>query len=521
MIDQKKRITLAALSMSFATFLSRISGYVKDMVLAGFFGAGLVADTFFVAFRIPNLLRELFAEGSISSAFIPVLSEYRTKYGDDEARKIVRMVFTLILMIVGGITIIGIIASPLIVTVIAPGFISNPEKFNLTVTLTRIMFPFLLFISLSSLLMGALNVKRVFFIPSFAPVMLNLSVIFSVLIMGSLFRIPIMAVAAGVTLGGLAQILIQLPSFLKNNYDLRISYSLRHEALKKIIILIIPATMGMAVSQINIFVSTIIASFLKEGSITYLYYSMRLIQFPVGIFGVAMGMAVLPMFSEHASRNDFSSLKEDFSFSLKLLLFITIPSMFGLIVLRHEIVEVLFERGRFAHHDTIQTAYALLFYSLGIWSIVGVRIITATFYAIQNTITPVKVAGTGMLINIVFSIILMRFLEHGGLALANSIASWSNFFILYYLLRKKLGRLDTKKLFNTISKIFLASLLMSFLVKYLYTILTSGITSLTLKFLVLLLSVASGVIIYITIMNIMKSEELQLLKELLRKRRRQ
>lgn len=516
MSDTKRKITLSALLMSFATFLSRISGYIKDMVLASFFGAGLVADTFFVAFRIPNLLRELFAEGSISSAFIPVLTEQRTMKGEEEARKIVRVVFTFIIIVVGLITILGILFAPLIVKLIAPGFIPFPEKFSLTVLLTRIMFPFLLFISLASLVMGALNVKKVFFIPAFAPVMLNLSIIFCLLVFGEYISPPIIAVAIGVTIGGLFQFLFQLPSFLRQGYDLRPNSDFRHEALKKIALLLIPATMAMAVSQINIFVSTILASFLKEGSITYLYYSMRLIQFPIGIFGVAIGMAVLPFFSEHASRGKYDLLKKDFSFAIRLLFFLTIPAMLGLISLRIEIIEVLFERGLFTHHDTVQTAYALFFYSLGIWSIVGVRIMTAFFYSVQDTRTPLRIATTGMLINIIASIILMRFLDHGGLAFANSISSWTNLFLLYYFLRKRFGSPGTTVIVLSVLKTLLCSLLMAVFVKFIYN---QSYEISGLKIFSLSVAIVTGLGFYITITYLLNSEELLFLKDMIKKRR--
>lgn len=518
MTDSKKRITVAAFLISFATFLSRISGYIKDMVLARYFGAGLLSDTFFVAFRIPNLLRELFAEGSISSAFIPVLTEYRTKRGDDEAKRIVRIVFTFILFVVGAITLIGILSSPFIVKVIAPGFIPVPEKFNLTVLLTRIMFPFLLFISLASLLMGALNVKKVFFIPALAPVMLNLSIIFFVIFLGRNMDAPIISVAVGVTVGGFLQFLFQVPSFFKSGYDLRIDTNFRHEALKRIALLLLPAIAGMAVSQINIFVSTILASFLKEGSITYLYYSMRLIQFPIGIFGVAMSMAVLPLFSEHASRGDIELLKRDFSFALRFLFFITVPAMLGLIALRIEIIEVLFERGRFTHYDTVQTAKALLFYSLGIWSIVGVRIMTAMFYSVQDTKTPVKIATAGIITNIIASLILMRFLEHAGLALANSIASWINLLLLYTFLRRRFGSLRTSLLLLSTFKTFVASVVMAILAKVSYEI---SFIMLNSKVLSLFLAIASAIAFYITITYLLKSEEFYFLRDMILKRWRE
>ena len=456
-MDEKRNITKAAGLMSVATFISRILGYIKDMILAVFFGATGLSDTFFVAFRIPNLLRELFAEGSMSSAVIPVLTEHQTKYGDEEAKRLVRIIFTSITIFVGLICVLGIIFAPAIVTAIAPGFLNMPDKFSLTVLLTRLMFPFLLFISLAAIVMGALNTRRIFFIPAVAPAMLNITIIAAVLLLAPGMEQPIIAVAIGVAIGGLVQFAFQLPSFFKNGYSLTPQYDFRHPGLKKISILILPATMGMAVAQINIFISTILASYLVEGSITYLYYSMRLIQFPIGIFGVAMGMAVLPTLSEHAVKGDFDSLRSDFSFALRLLFFMTIPAMAGLIALREPIVNILFQRGRFDYAATIGTSQALLFYSLGIWAMVGVRIVTVSFYSMQDTKTPVKVAVIALLTNIILSLIFMGPLKHSGLALANAVASSVNFTALFFMLRKKLGRVEGRKIAASFIKISTAS----------------------------------------------------------------
>ncbi|MBI4697540.1 MAG: murein biosynthesis integral membrane protein MurJ, partial [Nitrospirae bacterium] len=402
------------------------------------------------------------AEGSMSSAFIPVLTEYQTKQGKEEAGRLVRITFTFIAILVGVICIAGIIFAPAIVAVIAPGFVSIPDKFNLTVLLTRVMFPFLLFISLAALVMGALNTRRIFFTPSVAPAVLNIVTIAAILVLVHRIDQPVIAVAIGVALGGLIQFAFQIPSFFRNGYSLAPDFDFRHPGLKKMSLLVIPATMGMAVAQINIFISTILASYLSEGSITYLYYSMRLIQFPIGIFGVAMGMAVLPTLSEHAAKGDLGSLKSDFSFALRMLFFMTVPAMAGLISLREPIVNILFQRGVWGYEATVGTAQALLFYSFGIWAIVGVRIVTACFYSMQDTKTPVKIAVMAMLTNIIFSFILMKPLKHGGLALANAIASSANFIILFFMLRKKLGRIDGIRIAGSFVKISAASAMTGF-----------------------------------------------------------
>jgi putative peptidoglycan lipid II flippase len=520
-MDTKGTIARSAGIISLATFISRVLGYAKDMILARYFGATGVSDTFFVAFRIPNLLRELFAEGSMSSAFIPVLTEYQTNHGAEEAKRLVRITFTFIMICAGLFCVAGIIFAPELVTLIAPGFLRNAGKFSQTVLLTRIMFPFLLFISLAALVMGALNTRRIFFVPALAPAMLNVTIILAVLTLVPLLQQPILAVAIGVTLGGLVQWGFQLPLFFQKGYDLRTDYRFRHPGLKKMSILIAPATMGMAVAQVNIFVSTILASYLSQGSITYLYYSMRLIQFPVGIFGVAMGMAILPTLSEHAVRGEMDKLREDFSFALRLLFFITIPAMIGLIALREPVVNILFQRGMFDYGATVGTADALLFYATGIWAIVGVRIVTATFYSLNDTRTPVKVAVAAVVMNIIMSLLLMNPLKHSGLAFANAIASSVNFILLFYFLRRRLGRIDAKRILKSFIKICVASTIMGVLgwrVLHGELWMTSG--RVAEKALYLSGTIAACVAIYLTISILLKGDEVNYLYDRIKDRLR-
>lgn len=519
-MDAQGRIARAAGAMSIATLISRVLGYVKDMILARYFGATGLSDTFFVAFRIPNLLRELFAEGSMASAFIPVLTQYQTRYGAEEARRLVRVTFTVILCGVGLVCLAGVIFTPAIIAAIAPGFLGAPGQFSLAVLLTRIMFPFLLFISLASLVMGALNARKVFFVPALAPAFLNVVIIAAVLFLVSRLEEPIVAVAVGVAAGGIVQFAFQLPAFFRSGYDLRIDADLRHPGLRRMGALVLPATMGMAVAQINIFVSTILASYLPGGSITYLYYAMRLIQFPVGIFGVAMGMAVLPALSEHAVRGDTERLREDFSFALRLLFFITVPAMAGLIALREPIVSTLFQRGVFDAAATAGTALALLCYALGIWAIVGVRVVTATFYSLQDTRTPVRVAVGAMLANIIMSLALMGPLQHAGLALANSIASTVNFVFLFYFLRQRIKRVDARRILRSFGKIIVASAAMGAAGWPLgsYAIWQSP-DRLLEKALLLSGTIVLCLVVYLTISRLLRSDELEHLYAIIRKRR--
>jgi len=446
--------------MSIATLISRILGFVRDMTLASFFGAAGTSDTFFVAFRIPNLLRELFAEGSMSAAFVPVLARVEADGGREEATRLVRASLTFMLMLVGGVCGLGALFAPQIVVAIAPGFLADPEKLALTVLLTRVMFPFLLFVSLAALVMGALNTRRVFFVPALASAVFNAVWIAAVPLLAGRVSPAVAAIAVGVAIGGAAQLLFQIPSFLRAGYSLRPSLRFGHPGLRQMGVLLVPATFGMAVAQVNIFVSNILASYLPQGSITYLYYSMRLIQFPIGIFGVAMGMAVLPALAAHAARGETGRVREDFSYALRLLFFITVPAMAGLIALRTPIVNLLFVRGRFDEIAAAGTAQALLYYALGIWAVVGVRVVASTFYALHDTRTPVRVGVAAMLVNVALSLLLMGPLAHAGLALANACASMTNFALLFFLLRRRLGRLEAGRIARSLLRTTVAASLM-------------------------------------------------------------
>jgi putative peptidoglycan lipid II flippase len=458
-MGEKRNIARAAGLMSAATMISRVLGYVRDMVIAFYLGATQISDAFFLAFRIPNLLRELFAEGSTASAVIPVLTEYE---GTDraEAARLVRIAFGFVVVVSGAVTVLGVVFAPQIVSVIGSGFTSEAQ-ISLTVTLTRMMFPFLFFISLASVAMGALNTRRVFFVPAVAPAFLNICIIAMTFTIAVQYGRPVMGAALGVSLGGLVQFLVQVPLMKRHGYRLMPLINFNHPGLRKILKLVLPMTFTISVSQIYVLVASIIATYLPEGSITYLFYSMRLIHFPIGVFGVAMGMAVLPSLSAHAHRGDIMSVKEDFSFSLRLLFFITVPAMAGLIALREPIINLLFQHGNvWDYTATKKTGQALLFYSLGIWAVVGVRVMTSTFYSLQNTKTPMKVAALGLAVNIVLCLALMGPMLHNGLALAHAAAATLNFTILFLLLRRHLGGFPAREIVRSFLRAAAASAVM-------------------------------------------------------------
>ncbi|MCK4486344.1 MAG: murein biosynthesis integral membrane protein MurJ [Desulfobacterales bacterium] len=449
-MPETARMTKAAGIVGAATLLSRILGFVRDVIVAWFFGAGLAADAFFVAFRIPNLLRRLFAEGSLTISFIPVFTEYLSSNSREEAFRLARSAFWLLSIVLAGVAVVGILVSPLIVKVIAPGFFSSPGKFDLTVLLTRIMFPYIFFIGLVALCMGILNALGHFAAPALAPVLLNLAMISAVLLLSPHLERPAVGLAIGVVVGGILQLGLQIPFVIRKGFRLAIRGPLYHPAVKRIAVLMTPAVFGAAVYQINIFVGTLLASLLPEGSVSYLYYADRLVQFPLGVFGIALATAVLPSLSRQAVVNDMEGLRSSFAYALKLVFFITIPAMTGLIVLKEPIVRLLFQRGAFDVATTHFTAEALFYYAIGLWAFSGVRIVVSTFYALQDTKTPVKIAVISLLVNIVLSILLMGPMRHGGLALATSLAAAVNLILLVQALKKRLGRIGAHDILGSV-----------------------------------------------------------------------
>ncbi len=376
-MSEQTSVTRAAWSISLVTAVSRILGFIRVMVIAKIFGAGMVADAFFQAFRISNILREVLAEGSMSAAFIPVFTEYFHTKSKEEARELASSIFYILLFICIGVVTLGMAFSPAIVNAIAHGYAQYPEKFALTVKLTRIMFPYILFIGLSAVTMGMLSSLGSFTVPALSPVMLNLSMIGFALYVSPHMDTPVVGLALGVVFGGLLQLLIQLPPLKKKGMGFLFMIRPRDPGVKKVGRLTIPVIGSQASTQINMFISSLIATYLPEGSVSYLFYATTLFQFPHGIFGVSITTAVLPSMSRQAAVGDYDGLKDTLSFGLRYILFIMVPSMVGLIVLSVPITSLLFQRGTFTYASTVNTAYALQFYSLGLWAYSWVRIINA------------------------------------------------------------------------------------------------------------------------------------------------
>jgi len=519
-MSEKHNIARAAATIGMGTFLSRVLGFIRDMVTAHFFGAGMAADAFFVAFRIPNLWRRLVGEGSLTISFIPVYTEYLTQRSEDESRELTHIAFTIAGLILFVLTILGILLSPVLVRIIAPGFARIPEKFQLTVTLNQIVFPYLFFMGFFALSMGILNSRRHFFGPSIAPIFLNISMILSVLLFYHILRVPVMALALGVLAGGVIQFLFQIPFLLKKGIDFRFNLNFRHPAIKRIGLLMVPGLIGTGVYQLNVFIDTIFASFLPGGSVSYLYFADRLLEFPLGIFAIAIGMAALPSLSMLASRGRIEELKETISFALRLVSFISIPAMVGLIALKTPIINLLFQRGVFDYSATVMTARALLCYSIGLWAIAGVRTIVPAFYALQDTWTPLKIGLVCLGANVILNSILVFPLKHAGLALATSLSAMLNLILLSRKLSPKLEGIDMRGLIKSLLRIFASSIPMGVVSYFIcsfgdWTTSGQGIQ----KALLLVAGIVAGLSAYLASSYWMKNEELMFLTKMVKRRR--
>jgi putative peptidoglycan lipid II flippase len=462
---EKDKIAKSTGLVSSATFLSRVFGLIREQVFAYLFGAGMATDAFVAAFRIPNLLRDLFAEGALSSAFIPVFKEKLTLQGKEEAFRLTNLIVNLLLIVLFVLIIIGIIFSPAIVNLIAPGFDKVEGKIELTTLLTRIMFPFLLLVSLAAVCMGILNSFEKFGVPALAPTMFNLGMILAGFFISPFLEIPIMGMALGVLLGGVGQLVLQLPTLFKQGYRYKPILDWKDPGIRKILLLLTPAILGLASTQVNIFVNTLIASLLPQGSVSYLNYSFRLMHFPLGVFGVAVATVTFPYVAEKAAQKNYAELISICSSSLKLIFFLTIPSAFFLTIGSKPIVSLLYQHGKFSFADTIFTSQALIFYVIGLFAYASVRVLSPVFYTLGQAKIPVISSAIAVGVNIILNLILMHPLSFRGLALATSISAILNMTILFLVLNKGIGPFDVKDLRDSFFKIVLASLLMGLLLQ--------------------------------------------------------
>lgn len=419
------------------TLLSRVLGFVRDIVIARLFGASLGTDAFFVAFKIPNFLRRLFAEGAFSQAFVPVLSEYKTQRSHAEVRELVGSVSGSLGAVLFVVTVIGVVAAPVLILIFAPGFSTTGPKHALAVEMLRLTFPYLLFISLTALAGGVLNTFGRFGVPAFTPVFLNLSLIGAAIWLGPLVAEPVTALAWGVLIAGFVQLAFQLPFLLRLRVLALPRPRFRDPGVRRILRLMLPAIFGVSVTQINLLIDTLIASFLATGSISWLYYSDRLVEFPLGVFGIALATVILPHLSREHAGDNAAAFSDTVDWALRWVVLIGVPATLGLAVLAGPLLATLFQYDAFTGEDVIMAARSLVAYSVGLCGFMLVKVLAPGYYSRQDTRTPVRIGIIAMVANIILNLTLVWSLAHAGLALATSLAAFVNAGLLFYGLRKR------------------------------------------------------------------------------------
>ncbi len=427
----------ALATISSLTLLSRILAFVRDVLIARIFGAGMATDAFFVAFKLPNLLRRLFAEGAFSQAFVPIFGEYKNRRGHDETKQLVDHVTTLLAIILFFVTLVGVIAAPILVYISAPGFARDPDKFALTVLLLRITSPYIFFISLVAVAAGILNTYNKFWVPAFAPILLNVCFIGAALWLAPYCDPPILALAWAVFIAGIVQLAFQIPFLNKIGMLPRWDLNLKDAGVWRVIRQMGPAVFGVSIAQVSLIINTIFASFLVAGSVSWLYYADRLMEFPSGILGVALGSILLPSLSKCHADNNTAEYSRLLDWGLRLTIMLTLPAALALGMISVPLLATFFQRGAFVAHDVLMTSYALIGYSIGLVGIILVKILAPGFYARQDIRTPVKIGIVTLLATQAMNALFIGWIQHAGLALSIGLAACLNSAILFHFLKKR------------------------------------------------------------------------------------
>jgi putative peptidoglycan lipid II flippase len=542
-VSENRRIVRAAGLVGFFTLLSRIAGLVRDAVIGYYFGTGIAADAFFVAFRIPNLLRRFVAEGAMSVAFVPVFTDYLTNRSRREAVEAASALATVMAAVLLGLTVVGVTFAPLWTSLFAPGFSDAPDKFALTVTLTRWVFPYIFLVSLVALASGVLNSLRHFAAPAAAPIFLNLSIIGAAVGLSPRLSTPIYGIAYGVLIGGFVQLAVQIPPLLRHGVRIVPRWQPRHEAVRRALGLMAPMVFGAAVYQVNLMISTMLASVLPSGSVSYLWYAGRVFEFPLGIFAVALGTAALPSFSAQAARGAYAELRQSLAFSIRITSVIVLPAMVGMITLAMPIVSVLFQRGAFGAAEVTSTTQALCAFAIGLWPVSMARLVVPAFYALGDTRTPVITAAVAFIVNCACCLLLMGpvassgdsrladaiaaltltfsvvDLRHTGLALSTSVAASVNLFVLSWLLRRRLGALGGGRILASFFRALAASLAMVPIVRYIAGLTTwSDPGHTVVHAAVLTAAIAAGGLVFTVLALALGGDEVRALIALVRQR---
>ena len=463
-----KQLLKSGMIVSFMTLLSRILGVIRDIVMANYLGASWISDVYFIAQKIPNFLRRLFAEGAFSQAFVPVLSEYQTNKEIQEVKKLIADTAGTLSVILFFVVIIGVVGSPVLVTLFGPGFVGKTEQFELASLLLKITFPYILFISITGLCGSVLNSIGRFAVPAFTPVLLNICIISAAILYSSAAPNKLaMALAWGIFFAGIIQLLFQLPFLWKEGLLLKPKWGWGSPGVQKILALMLPTMFGVSVAQINLLLDTVLASLLQEGSVTWLFYSARMLEFPLGIFAIAISTVILPTLSKQHVGQDSQSFNRTLNWGLRLVCMIGIPATIGLVMMAEPIILTVFQRGEFTVESANFTAQGLRAYIVGLLGFMLIKVLATGFFSRQDTKTPVKVGVIAMAVNMVFNLLLFFPLAHVGLALATAISATVNASLLFIMLRKKSEfRLDSGWL-SWLLKLAFANLVLIVFIHYL------------------------------------------------------
>lgn len=432
-----KRLLNSTLVVSSMTMLSRLMGFARDIVIAIYFGAAAGADAFFIAFKIPNLMRRLFAEGAFSQAFVPILAEYQQQKSPQEVKAMVANIAGSLAGILAVITLLAILCAPLVIMLFAPGFATDSVRYELATDMLRLTFPYLMLISLTAMAAAVLNTYGYFAIPAFTPVLLNVSLIACAVYMAPHLQNPIEALAWGVLIAGGIQLCFLLPFLQRIDLLPWPRFALQEAIVKRLCKLMIPALFGVSVAQINILIDMVFASFLPVGSISWLYFSDRLTSFPLGVFAVAIATVIMPQLSRDYSAASHQQFSENLDWALRMVLLVAVPATLGLLLLAGPVLATLLAYGKFTDYDVYMTQQSLMALAVGVPAFMLIKVMASGFYAQQNIKTPVKIGIAAMLCNTLLNFALIGPLQHGGLALATSLAAIINVSLLYYSLRKK------------------------------------------------------------------------------------
>jgi putative peptidoglycan lipid II flippase len=456
----------AAGIVGIAVMCSRVLGLAREQIFAALFGGGRIMDAFTIAFRTPNLLRDLFAEGALSTAFVTTFSKTAAQEGDQSAWRLANKVATLTVVFMSAITVLGILVAPWIVSILAPGF--DAEKAQLTVVLTRIMYPFILLVSLAALVMGLLNAKNVFGMPAMASSFFNIGSIVGGVTVGWLIDPDfgpkaVLGLAVGTLIGGLLQLAVQLPSLRRVGYSFRPDFRWRDQGVKAILLLMGPSVVAASATQVNVLVNSIFASHLGDGPVTWLAFAFRLVQLPLGVFGVALGTVALPLLSRMVAKGDLASFRTELARGLRLAFLMTLPATLGLMILAEPIISVLYQHGRFSAEEAAQTGAALRLYAIGLCGYAALKVLVNSFYALDKRKVPMYVSFAAIGINLFLSwLFAFRLgLGHRGLALSTGCIASINFLVLYVIMRRHLGRFETRAMLGMLARLSLAALVLA------------------------------------------------------------